>query len=800
MSATKQDIENLQKNLIGTANNLQTNQVNNFNNLQNNQNGLQKEINTNKETLNTHFGLVSKNIEDIKGLASRVASIEESPLGKWNAPLFTPQTVVAAIRVKSGDPRPITMSDEMMNNIPLKEAIALYLQSFAIPHDQTAEQRRLKANMTLPAVLLAPTLVVDTNEPWRRMLAADPSIANTEAGQLKLKQAMMAGFGCTQTASSPICCNYSFLCAMYNALYTALNSIRQYDEISADWLCKPLSASNPFQPLSQIFGKTEMSDPSQPLIAHVTSVYKALSADGTKKLLFKAGHNGLPQLFTPYSLPGMRDLILSGYVGLTELELQLDQEYLKRCTLSPYCFPDQVVFDPFSHPDGVFDGPNPLDASVSISNHNYGFIPEDKAKEFELVSFRRALDGYEGSWHKLMAYCDVLAMGQFVLDAAETQANLAAHGHTVDLAALQTLVDDPTTALGSDPLTAEQWKYVIYELKPHPVISATVYPSQAGFVANATAINGELFQGPYLVKTQDVKTGSAEANGMPFFDPANGVYANWTQAAIDAVYADSLDWRDGPSIKVGDRVTMGQFVGIAQNAAAQAALQYSPTPGNAPSATVVGAETFENKYFKFQRPYGLQLSTMFCCVSGSFLAARESAFAWADMATHTGVSSAIPDGPLIGKFVGPALSSEPTCLFAHIDADGSTVSYGLGATSGRADVTVTMRETCAGFLVNGVFHIRYKGGINVQQLIIDAAAPAGEKLADGHLPYSQSAIRRLAAYPGVEAGLFNKLLQSATLLDGSTLQQLLAVDPTAALAALGAFTADPAAAVAAAIA
>ena len=78
MSATKQDIENLQANMINMGNNLQANQVNNFNNLQNNQNGLQKEINTNKETLNTHFGLVSKNIEDIKGLASRVALIEQA--------------------------------------------------------------------------------------------------------------------------------------------------------------------------------------------------------------------------------------------------------------------------------------------------------------------------------------------------------------------------------------------------------------------------------------------------------------------------------------------------------------------------------------------------------------------------------------------------------------------------------------------------------------------------------------------------------------------------------------------------
>lgn len=75
MSATKQDIENLQINMINMGNNLQTNQVNNFNNIQSNLDNVNKQVINNKDTLNTHFELVSKNITDINNLQTDVDAV-----------------------------------------------------------------------------------------------------------------------------------------------------------------------------------------------------------------------------------------------------------------------------------------------------------------------------------------------------------------------------------------------------------------------------------------------------------------------------------------------------------------------------------------------------------------------------------------------------------------------------------------------------------------------------------------------------------------------------------------------------
>jgi hypothetical protein len=73
MSATQQDIQNLQANMINMGNNLQANQTNNFNNLQNNQNGLQKEINKNSDTLKAHDIAVTKNTTNINNAQDDIA-------------------------------------------------------------------------------------------------------------------------------------------------------------------------------------------------------------------------------------------------------------------------------------------------------------------------------------------------------------------------------------------------------------------------------------------------------------------------------------------------------------------------------------------------------------------------------------------------------------------------------------------------------------------------------------------------------------------------------------------------------
>ena len=97
--------------MINMGNNLQTNQTNNFNNLQNNQNVLQKEINKNKETLNTHFGLVSKNIEDIKTNSADIekltADIEKlaspaEPSPEWFLATKFPMTSSLDVAVQLG--------------------------------------------------------------------------------------------------------------------------------------------------------------------------------------------------------------------------------------------------------------------------------------------------------------------------------------------------------------------------------------------------------------------------------------------------------------------------------------------------------------------------------------------------------------------------------------------------------------------------------------------------------------------------------------------------------------------------
>ena len=93
MSATQQDIQNLQTNIINMGNNLQANQTNNFNNLQtnminmgnnlqanqkNNFSNLQKEIDKNSDTLKVHEGLVTKNTADIKTNSININKIENA--------------------------------------------------------------------------------------------------------------------------------------------------------------------------------------------------------------------------------------------------------------------------------------------------------------------------------------------------------------------------------------------------------------------------------------------------------------------------------------------------------------------------------------------------------------------------------------------------------------------------------------------------------------------------------------------------------------------------------------------------
>ena len=76
MSATKQDIENLQQqivnnlnnlenNIVNVQNNLQSNQINNFNNVESNLNNLQKELNNNNENIETLFSRLYDNNNNI---------------------------------------------------------------------------------------------------------------------------------------------------------------------------------------------------------------------------------------------------------------------------------------------------------------------------------------------------------------------------------------------------------------------------------------------------------------------------------------------------------------------------------------------------------------------------------------------------------------------------------------------------------------------------------------------------------------------------------------------------------------
>ena len=85
MSATQQDIQNLQKQMVDNLNNLQanqtnnfnnlqTNQTNNFNNLQSNQNELQNQIDINKDILRAHETLLYKNASDINNLQNEVTN------------------------------------------------------------------------------------------------------------------------------------------------------------------------------------------------------------------------------------------------------------------------------------------------------------------------------------------------------------------------------------------------------------------------------------------------------------------------------------------------------------------------------------------------------------------------------------------------------------------------------------------------------------------------------------------------------------------------------------------------------
>lgn len=72
MSATKTDIENLQSQISKNLENVISNLTKSLNNFQTNLGNTQNDVNDNKSTLDTHFRLVSQNIEDIDKLKTTI--------------------------------------------------------------------------------------------------------------------------------------------------------------------------------------------------------------------------------------------------------------------------------------------------------------------------------------------------------------------------------------------------------------------------------------------------------------------------------------------------------------------------------------------------------------------------------------------------------------------------------------------------------------------------------------------------------------------------------------------------------
>ena len=454
------------------------------------------------------------------------------------------------------------MSQEIVNNTGVKEFMSLFrqflnLSSEFVTDSGSANVENIAVTSMLGATLtsfLGAIFVKDAPyiELGHRLAETNTNgdlvIDTIKEGTFRhLFETMLLGNFCICVSTSPVCCLYAPVCVMTEFANLGDMLLLQNTSVNYTMLTLPLNFNLGNVTVQNIFesnGPLIISDEdkNKPLLNYVETLFNTLTMGGTRKLLFTVDpRSNLPTIFTPHLLPNMLDLIRSGWIMMTEEELRIQQEYMKRCPTNEFCYPNEYIPDSFSA------GSNSLpDANDPVSG--LGKFSEETLKNLSTYNSRELLGKYENCYEKFKAYLDIAAYCQFTLDVQSTVENINNLNVSVDVVLNEvTDVDELHSLLGEHNL----YQFAIYAMEKSTAIFERNengnYNPSPNFAGNTYKINGLEFEGPYLIGKNVTTTGAPSGqvggdNGVRIQlpEPEGTKWLKWTQDGITALGAQAF--------------------------------------------------------------------------------------------------------------------------------------------------------------------------------------------------------------------------------------------------------------------
>ena len=339
--------------------------------------------------------------------------------------------------------------------------------------------------------------------------------------QKKYYNASLYGQQCICTNSNPTGCAYSIAC---NLACGKVPTLHQFVPVNMDKLLTPFifNQGEMSGMVSTMPFKHGMSDIQNLFInplSLINSVCKICTLNNTVTLKYHVNSAGLPDPFRPhFGNPTAKQLIESGWLGITEEELAAEQKLVRACYKSDYASAKPYL-DLFS--DGVKDG----------SYQYIGPINNETYKNLEINNFKELLSACEDSITLVNLLPIAALFGQFRLDHEATLINMK--DHHVDTSGYH-LVAGVLEFSGVDveslPFDDSFWKiYPVYKVELNPNMDL------------ANKMND------YLLADLTTSSDLSNVSGLVNTLKTSVKYSNEWSAAFGALYGTFAAWRNGTS-------------------------------------------------------------------------------------------------------------------------------------------------------------------------------------------------------------------------------------------------------------
>lgn len=340
----------------------------------------------------------------------------------------------------------------------------------------------------------------------------------------------MLGSGCITISTSPVTCTYSPLCNANWLISLQGLLMKQTSELRLDILFKNFNENlDQNTKVSDVLFANDtwkISDDTKSLADLYLTMFRIYTMNNTRRFRVRANSvSGLPDCYRLYKPVTLQELYNTGYLGTTLRELEAVEQFVKRCATSFY-----------SHQDFM---PN----INSVESDEYGNFTEDMAKRLQPISLREFWSNYNNNLLTWLLVTDLLFHIQWHLDEDES--------------------NNECTRLGFDipdwsilPKTDSRWRLAaIYYGLPHKLLFNTSSDNVEEWVPrrfddilledytadNSTRINGELYNGPNIVKVNGIFQGSISSRRgdldifptMKPYQDSDGMYYLWTNDLIN---------------------------------------------------------------------------------------------------------------------------------------------------------------------------------------------------------------------------------------------------------------------------